>query len=205
MDSVEELIGRPALELTGGKEHSFHGMGREDIDALMLGTGRPFVLEVKEPRIRSIDLDSLQNGINSSTDKVQVSGLRPSKGDEVVRIKSARPIKQYRALVAFDAPVKEENLNEVVVSLGGTRIKQQTPQRVMHRRSDLNRERAILELKARLLGSQEAEFEITAEAGTYIKEFIHGDGGRTVPNLAEKLGVACQVMELDVLYLADYE
>ena len=45
--------------MSGGKEHFFHGMGREDIDALCLGEGRPFVLELSEPRIRDIDLDEL--------------------------------------------------------------------------------------------------------------------------------------------------
>ena len=30
--------------------------------------------------------------------------------------------------------------------------------------------------------------DIAAEAGTYIKEFISGDGGRTSPSVAELLG-----------------
>jgi tRNA pseudouridine synthase 10 len=204
-DSVEEFIGRQAIEMAKGKDHSFHGMGREDIDALMLGNGRPFILEVKEPKIRTIDLELLRERVNSSTDKVSVSELRTSDGAEVARIKLARPRKRYKALVALDSPVSEENLNEVVVSLGGTRIAQQTPNRVMHRRSDLNRERTVLEIKARLLGPQEAELEITAEAGTYIKEFVHGDGGRTVPSISAKLGVGCQVRALDVLEIIDNE
>ena len=33
--------------------------------------------------------------------------------------------------------------------------------------------------------------------GTYVKEFMHGDGGRTTPNLAQILGVGCKVVELD--------
>ena len=54
--TVEELIAQKALELTKGTDESFHGSGREDIDALMLGTGRPFVLEIKNPKKRNIDL-----------------------------------------------------------------------------------------------------------------------------------------------------
>jgi tRNA pseudouridine synthase 10 len=75
----------------------------------------------------------------------------------------------------------------------------------MHRRSDLNRERTVLDMKARQLNELEAEFDITAEAGTYIKEFVNGDGGRTVPSIAGKLGVGCQVKELDVLEIMDNE
>ncbi|MDR0309867.1 MAG: tRNA pseudouridine(54/55) synthase Pus10, partial [Candidatus Methanoplasma sp.] len=57
--SVQEIIGDIALEMSGGEEHFFHGMGREDIDARMLGDGRPFVLEINRPRKRDIDLDEL--------------------------------------------------------------------------------------------------------------------------------------------------
>jgi tRNA pseudouridine synthase 10 len=204
-DSVEELVGRIALKHSNGKDHSFHGMGREDIDALMLGNGRPFILEIKEPKIRSLDFKTLQDEVNASTEMIQISELRASNGDEVVRIKSARPLKSYRVHVAFDAPVNEENLKEVVVSLGGTNIAQQTPNRVMHRRADLNRDRKVVTIEAKLLNPCEAVFDITAEAGTYIKEFTHGDGGRTVPSIAGELGVGCEVRTLDVLNILDNE
>ena len=204
-DSVEELIGRIALKHTNGKDHRFHGMGREDIDALMLGNGRPFVLEIKDPKIRTLDFENLQKEVNGSTDKVQVSELRASDGDEVVRIKSARPLKSYRVHAVFSVPVSEENLKEVVVSLGGTNISQQTPNRVMHRRADLERDRKVMKIEARLLNPNEAVFDITAEAGTYIKEFIHSDGGRTVPSIAGELGVGCEVRTLDVLNIMDNE
>ena len=39
-ESVEELISEHFLKLTRGKEAKFHGAGREDIDVLMLGSGR---------------------------------------------------------------------------------------------------------------------------------------------------------------------
>ena len=39
------------------------------------------------------------------------------------------------------------------------------------------------------------------QAGTYIKEFVHGDGGRTEPDLATLVGCpgTAQVLALDVL------
>jgi tRNA pseudouridine synthase 10 len=204
-DSVEELVGRVALKHANGKDHSFHGMGREDIDALMLGNGRPFILEIKEPKVRSLDFKTLQEEVNASTEMIQISEIRASNGDEVVRIKSARPLKSYRVHAVFSAPVSEENLKEVVVSLGGTNIAQQTPNRVMHRRADLNRDRKVVTIETKLLNPCEAVFDITAEAGTYIKEFIHGDGGRTVPSIAGELGVGCEVRTLDVLNILDNE
>jgi tRNA pseudouridine synthase 10 len=63
-ESVEELIGIPILKVAKGVEIAFHGAGREDVDARMLGSGRPFVLEVKEPRKRFFDLQKLEQTIN---------------------------------------------------------------------------------------------------------------------------------------------
>ncbi|MDD4308618.1 MAG: tRNA pseudouridine(54/55) synthase Pus10, partial [Thermoplasmata archaeon] len=80
---------------------------------------------------------------------------------------------------------------------------QQTPNRVMHRRADLERGRKVVKIEVKLLNPTEAVFDITAEAGTYIKEFIHGDGGRTVPSVSGELGVACEVRALDVLNIMD--
>ena len=39
------------------------------------------------------------------------------------------------------------------------------------------------------------------QAGTYIKEFVHSDEGRTVPNLGSLLGCQepAQILELDVM------
>ena len=202
-NSVEELAGRVALKHTKGSDHRFHGMGREDIDALMLGRGRPFVLEIKEPKIRTLDFQKLQKAINDSTDMITISELRNSDSEEVVKIKSARHNKSYQVKVAFSTPVDEENFKEVVLSLGGISIAQRTPQRVSHRRADKVRERMVIKLEAELLSPNEAVFDITAEAGTYIKEFVHSDEGRTEPSIAGKLGVKCEVKTLDVLEIID--
>jgi len=202
-NSVEELAGRIALKHTNGSDHRFHGMGREDIDALMLGTGRPFVLEIKEPKLRKINIEKLQNDINDSTDLIAISELRNSDSEEIVKIKSARPNKSYRVKVLFSEPVDKENLKEVVISLGGISIAQQTPKRVSHRRADKERKRVVEKLEAELLSPTEAVFDITAEAGTYIKEFVHGDDGRTLPSVTGSLGIKCEVKTLDVLKIID--
>lgn len=36
------------------------------------------------------------------------------------------------------------------------------------------------------------------EAGTYIKELVHGDLGRTVPNVSLMLGLEADILALDV-------
>lgn len=202
--SVEEIVAAPFLERTEGVDVSFHGMGREDVDALMLGNGRPFVLEVKEPRRRSVDLKALEKEINKS-EIAEVEGLRPSTRREMVRIKEARPAKTYSLRVSFEDPVEKENLNEVVRSFQGIEVAQRTPQRVLHRRADLLRRRRILEMDAKLLGPKRAEVILTSEAGTYVKELISGDQGRTEPSLSGLLDVPAVVEELDVIRIHESE
>ena len=40
---------------------------------------------------------------------------------------------------------------------------------------------------------------ILSSAGTYIKEFIHGDFGRTVPNLSILMQNEADIFQLDVI------
>lgn len=44
-----------------------------------------------------------------------------------------------------------------------------------------------------------AVLTVEAESGTYIKELISGDEGRTKPSISEMIGVPCEVTELDVI------
>ena len=63
-DSVQSLVANPFMKSTNATENLFHGMGREDIDAAMLGSGRPFVLELRMPKNREIDLNEMTDKIN---------------------------------------------------------------------------------------------------------------------------------------------
>ena len=47
--------------------------------------------------------------------------------------------------------------------------------------------------------------QLRTEAGTYVKEWVEGDGGRTDPNLSGVLGVPLKVESLDVLEIHDIE
>lgn len=196
--SVQEIIGDIAVDMAGGKEHFFHGMGREDIDALMIGDGRPFVLEISSPRIRNIDLEALEMEANLSY-LAQFNSLRYVQREAVQRYKAADPDKVYCARVKAEGKVNKEKLIEVALAFKDVRIDQRTPTRVEHRRADLIRNRGIRWVKAELVDDYIFDLTLETESGTYVKEFVSGDGGRSKPNFSEALGVPCVVQELDVL------
>jgi tRNA pseudouridine synthase 10 len=202
--SVEELVGAPLLTAAAASETRFHGMGREDIDARMLGRGRPFVLELVRPHQRTIDLARLAPEVaQSSGGRVEVDGLRVAEATDVVHVKEAAPEKSYRVGVVGTVPVAK--VNEALEVATGRAIAQRTPTRVAHRRSDRVRARRIV--SARVIETADAGFtlEIRTEAGTYVKEWVEGDGGRTEPNLAGLVGVPLKVGFLDVLDVHDTE
>jgi tRNA pseudouridine synthase 10 len=307
--SVQDLIGNPLLGLFEAKEHAFHGMGREDIDVRCLGQGRPFVIEMKEPKIRTVDLDAAMNSINELAEgSIKITGLRSSNRSEVVRVKDTPAEKSYTirfrvmplseaehavltapvdlthvdvqdrggkgrknpkrrnrrgdrkndhkkplpavievvegpseeelkalkkaelvekaealglvksgtkgdlierimsagppAPVMFDLP-KADFIKETIDKLAGVKLFQRTPERVAHRRADLIRKRTVFETSKPIIetmpdGVLEVEFTLRCESGTYVKETVHGDGGRTQPSLSSLIKAKCDVMWLDV-------
>ncbi|MCG7845043.1 MAG: tRNA pseudouridine(54/55) synthase Pus10 [Methanomassiliicoccales archaeon] len=202
--SVQEQVGNVILPHAQAKEHFFHGMGREDIDALMLGTGRPFVIEISHPVVRSLDLNALELEINEKGKGfIEISGLRPSTREEVRKIKDATPEKEYRVQVSIHGKVNKGKVDEVLRTFNRTRIVQRTPTRVAHRRADLKRERSIIYAVLEDFQEDKMTLRLRTESGTYVKEFVHGDEGRTEPNLSEMLGVPCTVDALDVIGIID--
>nr|QNO57681.1 tRNA pseudouridine synthase Pus10 [Methanosarcinales archaeon ANME-1 ERB7] len=200
-ESVEELIGGSILEEFGGVVTVLHGSGREDIDARMLGSGRPFVMEIKEPKLRELDLKRLENKVNEENkDKVEVLNFQYVKREAVAKIKNAKVDKTYRAIVSLKTDVLEEDLRSALDNLIGAVIEQRTPLRVVHRRADLVRKRKVYD--ARLVSFEVPIVELKCDGGLYIKELISGDNGRTIPSLSELLGTEAEVMELDVVDVA---
>ncbi len=200
-ESVEEIIAAKVMELTKAKEEYFHGAGREDIDVLMLGNGRPFILEIRMPKKRSIDLSILQKMINDyGKGKVEVSDLSWAEKKDIERLKSAKWDKTYRAIIKME---RKGKINEAVRALRGYTIHQRTPSRVTHRRADKIRKRKIHDIYIEEEKMNEITLVIKAESGTYIKELITGDEGRTVPSLSEIAGCAIEVKQLDVIKIGD--
>ncbi|MDK2832908.1 MAG: tRNA pseudouridine synthase 10, partial [Methanolobus sp.] len=112
-ESVDELIGKELVGMTEAMDSKFHGAGREDIDALMLGTGRPFVVEAVSPKIRSIDVWELEKKINKFADgKVEVEGLKIVEKAVIETLKSSKADKVYNLKVTFKEPVSTDKLED---------------------------------------------------------------------------------------------
>jgi tRNA pseudouridine synthase 10 len=201
MESVEELIEKPFIEETGGSKASFHASGREDIDARMLGKGRPFVIEISQPKKRFIDLKRLEEVVNLQAEsKVLISNLRFVDKSVIRKLKKGEASqKEYRVIIEFEKDVTDGELRLLKEKLTNALIKQRTPLRVLHRRADLTREKYIYEVKVKRLSPKRVEMKIKCQGGLYVKELVTGDEGRTTPSVSEFLKNKAKPIKLDVL------
>lgn len=202
-ESVEELISERFLELTKGREAKFHGAGREDIDVLMLGSGRPFVLEIKEPKIRNLDLEKIEYEVNEINEgKTAYHNLKLCERPRKAEIKQSSPdtYKVYNAIVKCDEAFDEDKLEELTKL---NEINQQTPLRVLRRRTDMVRVKHVLGLSYEIIDDRTFSMRIKTEGGLYIKELISGDEGRSNPNVSEILGVNAICEQLDVIEVSE--
>lgn len=209
-ESVQELIGWVAGKFFGTRKNRFHGAGREDIDVRMLGEGRPFVLEMVGPRTFDPDLAELEAEINRRNEgRLEVLGLHWTEKTRVAAIKETAHAKEYEALLEADGPVDPARAGAWL----GKRIevRQRTPGRVSHRRADLERARWVeltsFERDPEPCSTEASRWRVRlrTQHGTYVKEVLSGEGGNTVPSLADALGVPCRCIELDVVAILDAE
>jgi tRNA pseudouridine synthase 10 len=210
-DALEDAIVKSA-HADGAK---FNSSGREDLDVRMLGDGRPFVLEVHNPKASVSELrenlvraETLMNQSSFLKTDVKAFNLRvvPKETYKNVglRLDSNEKEKSYSCVCICDPPVPmDSTICDVVSAMKDVELKQQTPIRVSHRRSDLVRPRTLREIKVTVVPGTRGRcvyVDLRAEAGTYIKEFCHGDKGRTNPSLGDLLGngTKCDIIQLDV-------
>lgn len=185
--------------------------------------GRPFVCQVVDalrmPTMNSltkvlhaINCTTTQNG--NHIDSGELAGRRyghnpmgvgisdclvfaPSQSFKNLQAETEEKVKYYGCLCwSWHEIVSQKDL---MTRLGSfpLEVKQRTPIRVLHRRSNIMRVRHVLTLRAERVDSHYFRLNLSTDAGTYVKEFVHGDLGRTVPSVSSLLGCKTDIMDLD--------
>ena len=183
----------------------FSASGREDMDVRMLGSGRTFVLQLGDARsLRPLLDSSILANFSIDTGDVQVNGgLRHvDKGVlDWLHWSTEQHLKVYRCIV-WSAERFPSNIDSVLAAVKNLKVFQRTPLRVLHRRSDNTREKYIHAIRMEMLNPHFGIVTLHASAGAYIKEFIHGDFGRTKPSFSDVVfgkQTKCDILQLDVL------
>ena len=148
-----------------------------------------------KPKPKKIEIDYTQMKKAELVLLCEEKGLPKSGTKDVL-------IERLNTKIMLELPDKETILNAIEV-LSGCMLAQRTPQRVSHRRADLVRRKRVVETSGATVeemddGSLECVFSLRTESGTYVKEAVHGDSGRTQPSLASMIKADCEVVWLDV-------
>lgn len=181
-------------------------------------TGRPFVYEIFDalrfpsmealqtivheinaftddndsPDPRSYGRNSMGVGISSELNFVASSSFKKLQDE------TEDKVKHYGCLCWSEKPLPATD-KDLMERLGRfpMELQQRTPIRVLHRRSNTVRIRHVLSCHARRIDEHHLRLNISTSAGTYVKEFVHGDLGRTEPSVATLLGCNTDILELD--------
>ncbi|EEY56449.1 tRNA pseudouridine synthase, putative [Phytophthora infestans T30-4] len=203
--SVEECIGDVALPFFRGSSYKFHTAGREDVDVRMLGNGRPFILEILGAYLSEDEYDQIQKAANDANNgAVEIVQVKSSTKDYFAALQAGADSKKktYCCVVWSEGELTPEAIAKID-SIQDLTIQQQTPVRVLHRRTLMTRPKIIHAAKCEVLNKHYMLLRLTTSAGTYVKEFVHSDRGRTNPNIASILGCDADIIQLDVESLID--
>jgi len=200
--SVEEEIGKILMPVFGAAGCTLHASGREDVDVRCLGNGRPFVMELSSPKKRTANLRSLEKDFGKD-ENVRAIGLCIVHKSFIDSVCNSHFEKEYEAIVSADRALTASDAKKLA-ALSGTALSQHTPTRVLARRTDMLRKRTVYKISAQAIEGGKLKLHILAEAGTYIKEFIHSDDGRTTPSVSSALNCRAACDSLDVVAIRDY-
>jgi tRNA pseudouridine synthase 10 len=168
----------------------------------MLGNGRHFVIQFMDPHsFPDLDGESIANLINEqSAGIIRVSEIKVTEDESVMEILKEgeeSKTKLYRAVIWIEKSITGEQFAQLPSD--PFEIIQETPIRVSHRRSLLPRPRTVHSLKFEQISNHFVIMNIEGGAGMYIKEFVHGDRGRTSPSISEMFSCNADILQLDVV------
>uniref|UniRef100_A0A182Q9H7 tRNA pseudouridine(55) synthase n=1 Tax=Anopheles farauti TaxID=69004 RepID=A0A182Q9H7_9DIPT len=204
--SVQETIAAAIAPHFGVSDELliFSSSGREDVDVRCLGEGRPFVLEIPDAKQDQLPEEiavEMEQQVGNSK-QVAIRDLQLVKREDLVHIRGTEDEKRkfYRALCVTTEPVTEEMVRKLRINEPFV-MQQVTPLRVLHRRTLLARPRTVYSVRAFACRENPHAMvvDIVSQAGTYIKELVHSDFGRTGPSFRSIIGKAIDIHALDVM------
>ena len=167
----------------------------------MLGNGRVFIYEINNAKKKyNIDFENINEEFNKKSKLVNIKNLNQCDKKFFTKLKSLEneKIKCYEALIYSSKIINEKDIDDIK-KIKDLKIKQITPLRVLHKRVLKEREKIIHQLNIKkIINPHFLIIEIKSSAGTYIKEFIHGDLGRTKPSFGNLIHSNCDILQLDV-------
>jgi tRNA pseudouridine synthase 10 len=177
--SVEGVIAKGLMEMTGGQAPRFSWIGSEDQRSLVLGTGRPFYARVFNPKKRSLKKSRVGGGGITATLKVfeDEPELQPR-----FKVRTRIHVRCQKAL-------SKEDMKKLG-SLAGAEVNFENRSKTATKK--------IYSARARRTGDNQFTLTIAADGGLMIKQLVGGEEYMK-PNISEILGEKCECVRFDIL------
>jgi len=180
--SIEGIISDNVITYTGGTDIRFSWMGSEDKNSLVLGKGRPFFVEILNPKKRTFSNNTLiidESQVHAKLDILD-TGLPRS-------------------------PTRSRTVTKILVrcseSLSGTDLKRldSLTGRIVKLKSKFNSvEKKIYSVLVNRIDTSQFYLTIMADSGLPIKQFVGGIEYAN-PNISMLVGSVCDCLNFDIL------
>ena len=179
-DSIEGIISKFFFEKFGGTTAKFTWIGGEDKSSLVLGTGRPFFVKIKNPLKRNLKLTSVM------FDFLKIDNLKiiPESPKRPLKFNSSIEVK-----ISTDDKIDSKNLKKL-------KDLQKSPV-VVYEKSGKRSEKKVFAVKYRKNSSNVFTLFIKAEGGLPVKRFVNSDD--VLPGISQILNTSCMCQEFDFL------
>ena len=179
-ESIEGIISKLIFKKFGGTTAKFTWIGGEDKSSLVLGSGRPFFVKIKNPSKRKSKL--------SDEDFNSVSLFNLKLVHESPK-KSLTFHSKIKIKISTKLQINSKNLKK---------LKDLTTYPItVYEKSGKRYEKKIFDLTYKKNSSNVFTVIICAEGGFPIKRFVVGDN--ILPNISSVLDTTCMVQEFDFL------
>ena len=179
-DSIEGIISQFLFKKFGGSTAKFTWIGGEDKSSLVLGTGRPFFVKIKNPHRRNSKLTSV------TFDFLKITNLK------IIPESPKKPLKFYSSIelkISTEDEIDSKNLKKL-------KDLQKHPI-VVYEKSGKRSEKKVFSVKYKKNSSNAFTLFITAEGGLPVKRFVNSDD--VSPGISQILNTSCMCQEFDFL------
>jgi tRNA pseudouridine synthase 10 len=184
-NSVESIVGCRMLEITKGDILKFSWLGGEDKDSLVLGNGRPFLLQISNPKIRWLERELIINENGASAVLKQrlpsVSFQLPSHFTTKTKITIE---------AEQDLPNPSQSLATLSNVLKNLEVSYYVKSKIVKKK--------IYSAEAQQIDNKKFILTIVADGGLFIKQFVGGQD-YIEPSISKLIGMKCACVAFDIL------
>ena len=182
-NSIESIIGSRMLEITKGDTSKFSWLGGEDKDSLVLGNGRPFLLQISNPKLRWLkrELKINENGVCAALKQLSppVSFQLPSHFTTKTKI-----------IIEAEQDLSNVRLATSLNVLENSEVSYYVKSKIVKKK--------IYSVEVQQIDEKKFVLTMIADGGLFIKQFVGGQD-YIEPNISKIVGMKCACVAFDIL------